>query len=57
MRIRALALPSTPRPCLALLETDLVRGHSKLLGCLLPGLGLAAPAHPVPPIRVLPQSE
>lgn len=47
-------LPPTPRPRLALLETDLVRGHAKLLGCLLPSLGLSAPAHPVPPVRVLP---
>ena len=47
----------TPRPRLALLETDLVRGHSKLLGCLLQSLGLGAPTHPVPPIRVLPQVE
>lgn len=47
-------LPPTARLRLALLETDLVRGHAELLGCLLPGLGLSAPTHPVPPVRVLP---
>lgn len=46
---------STPRPRLALLESDLVWGHSELFGCLLAGLSLTAPAHPVPAIRVLPQ--
>lgn len=42
---------SVPSP--ALLKADLVRGHSKLPGCFLPGLCLSASAHPVPPIRVL----